>query len=78
MSEARYRNFGHYITEGWNAAPKQSFQRLAAIVESARGEAFHGDLLDVGCATGELISYLSSRFPGSRARTCGSSEASRW
>jgi trans-aconitate methyltransferase len=67
VSEARYRNFGHYISEGWNATPKQTFQRLAGIVAQARGDAFHGNLLDLGCATGELLSYLCSRFPGSHA-----------
>lgn len=63
MAEATYRNFGHYISEGWSSGPKQSFQKLAGIVEQARGRDAAGELLDVGCATGELLAYLSSAFP---------------
>ena len=31
MSDASYRNFGHYLREGWSAEPKQSFTALAGI-----------------------------------------------
>jgi trans-aconitate methyltransferase len=63
MTDAKYRNFGHYIGEGWSAEPKQSFVALASHLEAERGGAPSGELLDIGCATGELIGYLSSRFP---------------
>lgn len=63
MSDARYRNFAHYIGEGWSAEPKQSFLALAAHLEAARGPAPAGELLDIGCATGELMGYLGARFP---------------
>ena len=63
MTDAQYRNFGHYIGEGWSAEPKQSFVNLAAHLEAERGGAPVGELLDIGCATGELIGYLTARFP---------------
>lgn len=66
MTEAKYRNFAHYIGEGWSAEPKQSFVALAAHLETERGPEPAGELLDVGCATGELIGYLSAQFPGLR------------
>ena len=60
---SNYRNFGHYIAEGWQAEPKESFKALA---DHLRGHALEpkGELLDVGCATGELLGFLASRFPG--------------
>ena len=63
MSDATYRNFGHYIREGWSAEPKESFKALAAHLEAMMPRV-SGAHLDIGCATGELIGYLSSRFPG--------------
>jgi len=63
MSDAGYRNFGHYIGEGWSKEPKQTFVALADhLIAERRGDP-SGELLDVGCATGELIGYLHSRFP---------------
>lgn len=66
MTDAQYRNFGHYIGEGWSAEPKQSFVNLGAHLEAARGGAPAGELLDIGCATGELMGYLGARFPALR------------
>jgi trans-aconitate methyltransferase len=63
MTDAKYRNFGHYIGEGWSAEPKQSFVALASHLEAERGGELQGELLDIGCATGELIGYLGARFP---------------
>ena len=63
MTDAKYRNFGHYLREGWSAEPKQSFVALASHLESERGGAPSGELLDIGCATGELLGYLTARFP---------------
>lgn len=63
MSDARYRNFGHYIGEGWSTGPKQTFVALADRLVAERGAQPSGELLDIGCATGELIGYLLSRFP---------------
>lgn len=66
MADAKYRNFGHYLGEGWAAEPKQTFTSLAAHLVAERGGDPAGELLDVGCATGELIGYLSSRFQAVR------------
>lgn len=64
MSDAKYRNFGHYIREGWASEPKETFLALAAHLDALRLPA--GNYLDVGCATGELIGFLSSRYPSAR------------
>lgn len=67
-TDARYRNHQHYIDKGWSAEPKQTFVKARAIVE--RTHAWENlDVLDVGCATGELLGYLqgsaaSCRFAG--------------
>ena len=63
MADASYRNFGHYIGEGWSKEPKQTFVALADHLIRERGGDPAGELLDVGCATGELVGYLHSRFP---------------
>ena len=63
MADAKYRNFGHYIREGWSAEPKQTFVALGNHLLEERSGQVSGQLLDVGCATGELIGYLSARFP---------------
>lgn len=63
MSDAQYRNFAHYIGEGWSREPKQTFVALADHLIAERGGDPSGELLDIGCATGELIGYLLSRFP---------------
>lgn len=57
-----YKNFDHYISEGWLQQPKESFKALAALMRS-HAEQPSGQLLDVGCATGELLAYLSQQFP---------------
>ena len=66
MTDAKYRNFGHYLRDGWSAEPKQTFVALADHLLGERGGHVTGELLDIGCATGELIGYLSSRFPALR------------
>jgi trans-aconitate methyltransferase len=66
VTDAKYRNFGHYIGEGWSAEPKESFTALAAHID-AHGPQPSGEHLDIGCATGELIGFLSSRYPGLRS-----------
>lgn len=63
MTDAKYRNFGHYLRDGWSAEPKQTFVALGDHLVHERGGAVEGRLLDVGCATGELIGYLRARFP---------------
>lgn len=58
-----YRNFEHYIVDGWQKSPKESFKALADHL-NGDGVQPKGHLLDVGCATGELLGFLASRFPG--------------
>ena len=67
MTRAPYVNFGHYVSEAWAQAPKQTFRDLGRHLRAARGDAFAGAVLDVGCAAGELLAYLASVFPGIRA-----------
>jgi len=67
MGRAPYVNFGHYIAQAWAATPKQSFRDLAAHIAAARGTELRGELLDIGCASGELLAYLQSVFPAMRA-----------
>jgi len=62
---AVYANHGHYIAEGWSTEPKESFKALADLLE-ARGVGPGAALLDVGCATGELLAHLATRFEGAR------------
>lgn len=60
--DSEYRNFDHYIKEGWLAQPKESAKSLATLIAQHQRHPA-GRLLDIGCATGELMSYLSARFP---------------
>jgi trans-aconitate methyltransferase len=60
--DSEYRNYDHYIQEGWLSQPKESAKRLADTIALHLKRA-EGQALDVGCATGELMAYLGSRFP---------------
>lgn len=60
-SGAAYANHGHYIAEGWSTEPKESFKALARII-AARAQAPGLRILDVGCATGELLGYLATQI----------------
>jgi trans-aconitate methyltransferase len=57
-----YQNFNHYISEGWLQQPKESFKTLAELIRQHVNEP-KGQLLDIGCATGELLGYLVQQFP---------------
>jgi trans-aconitate methyltransferase len=57
-----YRNYDHYIKEGWLNGPKESAKRLADLMLKHQARSA-GQALDVGCATGELMAYLNARFP---------------
>ena len=65
MTSAVYRNHQHYISDGWSAAPKETFKALLSILERKRALSAL-NILDVGCATGELIGYLAAHTSGSR------------
>lgn len=62
MLVSSYKNYQHYLNDGWSKEPKKMFQFLIQVIaeldlpEDAK-------LLDIGCATGELIHYLNSHFP---------------
>ncbi|CAM3025473.1 class I SAM-dependent methyltransferase [Legionella worsleiensis] len=59
---ANYENFQHYITEGWSKNPKEIFKFLEFHLAQEQRHS-NTALLDVGCATGEFLYYLSSRYP---------------
>lgn len=61
MTQGTYRNHQHYIAEGWSSEPKESFKALAALAAAVRLPS-DARWLDIGCATGELIGYLSGVF----------------
>ncbi len=52
-----------YLREDRYDEPKELFKFIAGLIETG-GRADAGALLDVGCATGELIHYLAARLPG--------------
>ncbi len=57
----RYRNYQHYIREGWAKEPKFTFRRIVETLKLKNMK--NARLLDIGCATGELISIMQSQFP---------------
>lgn len=59
---ANYQNFQHYINEGWSKQPKEIFKFLGSHI--AKEPRKNLSVLDVGCATGELIYFLSNNHPG--------------
>ncbi|QPO11198.1 class I SAM-dependent methyltransferase [Thalassospira sp. A40-3] len=61
MSNATYRNHQHYIDEGWSNEPKETFKSLLNILKKRIGEDC-SSVLDVGCAAGELLGFLSTEF----------------
>jgi trans-aconitate methyltransferase len=60
--DTEYRNYDHYITEGWLKRPKVSAVALGDLLQRHQPQPA-GCLLDIGCATGELMAYLGQRFP---------------
>jgi SAM-dependent methyltransferase len=60
--DTEYRNYDHYITEGWLQRPKDTAIALGDLLQR-HAPPPGGQLLDVGCATGELMAYLGQRFP---------------
>lgn len=59
---AQYKNYSHYLNDGWHKEPKEMFKFLAN--EMGDLEKYtNGQLLDIGCASGELLAYLSTVFP---------------
>jgi SAM-dependent methyltransferase len=61
--EATYRNYQHYLEEGWRKEPRRYFHRAGDLL-AAGGLSAGQHLLDLGCATGNFLGYLHQRFPG--------------
>jgi len=62
MTQAVYNNYQHYLQEGWSKEPKSSFKQLKNLLKAAQLPA-NSLCLDVGCASGELVHYLTNCFP---------------
>jgi ubiquinone/menaquinone biosynthesis C-methylase UbiE len=63
MSEAIYRNTGVYLNEDHHNFVKENFKVLGDLISNRAKEVPESaNVLDVGCATGALIGYLSKRF----------------
>lgn len=61
MSQAIYKNHEHYIKEGWCKEPKESFKAFKDIL-APRMNFNSLSVLDVGCATGELLNFLAGEI----------------
>lgn len=61
MIKATYRNHQHYIDEGWSNEPKETFKSLLYILKE-HISVNSVSVLDVGCAAGELLGFLSTEF----------------
>jgi SAM-dependent methyltransferase len=61
VADAKYRG-DFYLEEDRAAEPKEIFKLLASLLGEDPFRR-NGALLDVGCATGELLHYLGRRFP---------------
>lgn len=57
-----YRNYGHYIQDGWSRTPKKYFIDIADLLEKAVVPQ-DCEVLDIGCATGNFLGYIHERFP---------------
>lgn len=59
-----YRNFDTYLKEDHHGRPKEVFVLLGDLLAAHDSIPANARVLDLGCATGALIAYLKSRFPG--------------
>lgn len=59
---ANYRNFEHYLSGDAKVEPKETFKEVARYIKQFNCED-DASVLDIGCAAGELLSYLESIFP---------------
>lgn len=61
MAKPIYRNHAWYIESGWSVEPRERFKAALPHLEHAVG--LKGlKVLDVGCATGEFLGYLSDNL----------------
>lgn len=61
---AKYQNFKTYLSEDHHVAPKEYFVELSELLKARRASLpAVPRVLDVGCATGALLGYLTQQFP---------------
>lgn len=64
MINAKYQNYKTYLTEDHLLNVKESFKILLNLVKNKTEGLSYPRVLDVGCATGALIHYLSQNLSG--------------
>jgi SAM-dependent methyltransferase len=62
MEKPTYRNHAWYIASGWAAEPKERFKAVIPLIDRYTGLR-ELRILDVGCATGELLGFLARSVP---------------
>ena len=58
---SKYKNFDAYISEDHHINVKESFKELGLLISNVANKSLK--VLDVGCASGALISYLKNCHP---------------
>lgn len=66
LDNARYRNYEHYVREGWSREPKYTFRHVASAAARCGNSGSPTECLDVAWATSELIDHLLSELPNWR------------
>ena len=62
-TQPEYKNIGTYLKEDHHSNTKESFKQLAAIIGESLNPEEEASILDVGCATGAWLSYISQQYP---------------
>lgn len=65
MTKPTYRNHAWYIAAGWSVEPKERFKAVLPLIDRHLDRA-NLSILDVGCATGELLGFLGRNIEGAR------------
>jgi SAM-dependent methyltransferase len=65
MAKPTYKNHGWYIATGWSKEPRERFKAVVPLIESHMALS-DLNVLDVGCATGELLGYLGKAIKSAR------------
>jgi SAM-dependent methyltransferase len=63
VAKPTYKNHAYYIAAGWSDEPKERFKAIIPFVERDLGLK-NLRVLDVGCATGELLGFLGKSIEG--------------
>ncbi len=67
LPQSSYRGFDTYTRTDHHSYVKENFKVLGDLLQEKLESGQIGSdsrVLDVGCATGALIAYLATRFPG--------------